>query len=54
MLENRKINCNVFSCKYNNTERKQCELEEIHVMPCEGCDSGNPEDESMCGSYEQD
>jgi len=29
-----------------------CELERIVVQPCKNCNTGNPEEESMCGSYE--
>ncbi len=51
MDKNQKINCNVGSCEYNNTKEKKCELKEINVAPCKNCNSGNPEDESMCASY---
>ena len=52
-MDNRqRINCTVKSCTYNDTERKVCELDKITVEPCSNCNNGNPEDESMCGSYE--
>ena len=52
MDKNQKINCNVKSCAFNDTENKICELDKIVVQPCPNCNNGNPEDESMCGSYE--
>ena len=52
MDKNQKINCNVNSCAFNNTTRHLCELDGIIVEPCKNCNNGNPEDESMCGSYE--
>ena len=51
MDKNQKINCNVCSCEYNNTREELCELKEIKVAPCKNCNTGNPEDESMCASY---
>lgn len=51
MNKNQKIKCNVASCKYNNETSKMCELEEIMVAACPGCETGNAEDESMCDSY---
>jgi len=52
MEKSQKINCNVNSCAFNDTERQMCELERIVVQPCKNCNTGNPEEESMCGSYE--
>lgn len=46
------INCNVDSCKYNDTDKCKCDLSEINVEPCYECSDGEAEDESMCGSYE--
>lgn len=46
------INCTVESCSYNNENEKVCTLKEILVSPCQGCNNGSAEDESMCGSYE--
>lgn len=51
-MDKQKINCTVESCAYNDTEDKKCELEAITVEPCYDCDTGDPEEESMCGSYE--
>lgn len=48
---NQKINCSVTSCRYNDMKAQECELQAIVVKPCVDCDSGKPEDESMCGSY---
>lgn len=51
-MDNRqKINCTVESCKYNNCQKKQCELNSIIVTPVKGVNTSNP-DESMCSSYE--
>ena len=52
MEKNQKINCTVESCTWNNGQTQECELEQIIVEPCQNCDNGKPEDESMCGSYE--
>lgn len=52
MDKNQKINCNVKSCAFNDTEKCICELDGIVVEPCKNCHNGNPADESMCGSYE--
>ena len=49
---NQKINCAVTSCKYNDTKEQTCELQAIVVKPCEQCNTGNAEDESMCGNYQ--
>lgn len=45
------INCTVCSCEYNNEKTQKCELEDIIVRPCNNCNTGKAEDESMCGSY---
>lgn len=50
-MEHQKINCTVESCEFNNSNNKICELHQINVRACKGCSNGNPEDESMCGSY---
>ena len=52
MDEKQKINCTVGSCEYNDTETRKCSLKEIIVEPCVGGNTGTPEDESMCASYE--
>ena len=52
MDKNQKINCNVNSCAFNNSQYQVCELDKITVEPCRNCHNGNPEDESMCRSYE--
>ncbi len=51
MEKNQKINCTVNSCKYNNGQRQQCELEAIIVEPTKDCCTKQA-DESMCSSYE--
>ena len=51
MEKNQKINCTVFSCKFNDKDKKNCMLEQIVVEPIDDCDTCEP-DESMCGSYE--
>lgn len=45
------INCTVCSCQYNNDKTQKCELKNIIVRPCNECNTGKAEDESMCGSY---
>lgn len=45
------INCTVCSCEFNNEKTQKCELEEIRVCACAGCNNGKAEDESMCDSY---
>lgn len=50
MDKNQKINCTVESCKFNNYQKSECNLEQIIVEPIIGCESKNP-DESMCASY---
>ncbi len=51
MVDKQKINCTVESCKYNNSEKKMCELHQIVVSPLPDCDTKKC-DESMCSSYE--
>ena len=51
MAKNQKIKCNVKSCEFNNEISKMCELDEIMVAYCPGCNSGEAKDESMCDSY---
>ncbi len=51
MDKNQKINCTVTSCKYNNTEKELCNLNQITVEPIDDCDTCEC-DESMCASYE--
>ena len=51
MQKNQKINCTVTSCKFNNWQRQECDLEQIIVEPVQGCNTQKP-DESMCSSYE--
>jgi len=50
VLGNQSIGCNVDSCAYN--ESQHCSLQSIQVAPCKNCQNGNPEDESMCASYQ--
>ena len=51
MEKTQKIKCNVCSCMYNNEANEVCELNEIKVCACPGCNNGRAEDESMCDSY---
>ena len=51
MDNKQKINCTVESCKYNNHNKKICELNAIMVTPKQNVNSENP-DESECSSYE--
>lgn len=46
-----KINCTVESCKYNNSNGKECTLNKIMVTPMDNCNTKKA-DESMCSSYE--
>ena len=52
MDKNQKINCTVGSCEYNDHNTRKCVLNEIIVEPCTGGNTGTPEDESMCASYQ--
>ena len=47
---NQKINCTVSSCKFNDMQKQQCELENIIITPIQGCQTEQA-DESMCSSY---
>lgn len=51
MKPNTSIRCSVTSCAYNCGREEYCSLEAIQVEPCPWCKSGDPADESMCGSY---
>lgn len=44
------IGCKVASCKFNDKER-ECSLNTIMVEPGPQGSTGNPADESLCGSY---
>ena len=50
-MSNQNIKSTVGSCRYNNLDTKNSNLKQIEVLACNNCMSGNPEDESMCGSY---
>lgn len=50
MEKRQKINCTVETCKYNNNEYKECDLESITVTPIKNCNTRNC-DESQCSSY---
>lgn len=50
-MNNQKINCTVESCKFNDCFNKICELKQIEIMACPNCQTGSPNEESMCGSY---
>ena len=50
-MSNQNIRCTVGSCRYNNSDTKNWNLKQIEVLACSNCMTGNPEDESMCGSY---
>lgn len=52
MSKNQKINCDVVSCKYQNTDKNVCELEEIKVSCI--CDNDDCTDctETICDSFE--
>jgi hypothetical protein len=44
------IGCRVTSCRYNH-EGSGCSLSKIEVEPSPNCNTGEPCDESLCGSY---
>ena len=44
------IGCRVTSCKHNMSGC-DCELSRIEIEPQCGCHTGEPCDESLCGSY---
>lgn len=45
------IGCKVSSCSYHDEKESMCKLESIRVEPMCGCHTGEPCDESLCGSY---
>lgn len=51
MDKNQRINCTVTSCKYNNRQEQECNLEQIIVAPTQENTTEEPT-ESMCSSYE--
>ncbi len=51
MKPNTDIRCRVESCRFHCQGQDFCSLNSIQVEPCNGCGSGNPSDESCCGSY---
>lgn len=51
MEKNQEINCNVFSCKYNNVQKGKCKLQSIQIEPLPENDSLDKE-ESMCSNYQ--
>ena len=46
------IGCSVTSCQYN-AEGRNCDLSRVQIEPMCGCHTGEPCDESLCGSYKQ-
>lgn len=46
------IKCSVRSCIHNTGDG--CALKGIQVSPCRNMNSGLPDDESMCSSYESE
>ena len=51
MHKQQSIGCEVSSCEYH--AQGECELSRIIVRPCTGYSSGDPMDETLCGSYKQ-
>ncbi len=49
---NADIRCNVSSCDYHCAGEDFCSLRSIRVEACRQGNTGKPEDESMCGSYQ--
>lgn len=54
--KNQKIKCDVESCKHQNTEEQVCELEEIKVSSCRGCNDDEviENEETVCDSFDCD
>jgi hypothetical protein len=50
---NADIRCNVSSCAYHCQNEDFCSLRSIQVEARRNHAGGRPEDESMCGSYQQ-
>lgn len=48
---NTDIRCNVKSCTYHMDGKDYCSLSSIHVDANMNGATGQPQDESMCGSY---
>lgn len=55
MSKNKKqtIKCDVESCKYNNTDDKLCDLDEIKVSCICDNDDCRSNDETICDSFEE-
>ena len=51
MENNQKINCTVYSCRYNDNAKKKCILESIQITPTDNVKTMKS-DESMCSSYQ--
>lgn len=51
MEGNQKIYCTVETCKYNNEQNNECNLQTIKVTPIQNCKTQKA-DESQCSSYE--
>lgn len=51
MSYHQKIQCTVAECTHNSLEDSTCKLDKIHVAPCGGKKSDNPEDETACAMY---
>lgn len=49
-MGNQTIGCEVESCAYH-ANSNGCELNRITVRPCQGCQSGHADSETLCGSY---
>ena len=45
------INCGVSSCAFHEGGENVCGLRGVHIEPMYDAGSGQPWDESMCGSY---
>jgi hypothetical protein len=45
------VQCNVQSCRHHG-DANYCALKSVNVAACGGGDTGKPQDESMCASYE--
>ena len=51
MKGTQKIYCTVETCKYNNEQNNECNLQTIKVTPTQNCNTQKA-DETKCSSYE--
>ncbi len=56
MAKKQNIKCDVETCKFQNCDKNECELDEIKVSCNCGCNNDEVEDneETTCASFEYD